>query len=779
MGLIDDADITDDINIPVWNPDGATLEDQNKRMTLAQLATYIQATPLPYIALGDNPPASGAIRVDGSSFSGLLLNAINNTNELVIGLGSTLGYIGTATANDFSFYRNNAALLTYSGAAFYPETTNIIDLGLTGKRFKSLFLSGNLDVTGNIVIGGNITITGNVAVTGNITAALVTSTFSGNLTGNVTGNLTGLASSASVLNPGRTINGVAFDGSTNITVTAAAGTLTGTTLAANVVTSSLTSVGTLDTLTVASLITVSAGGITVTGNSTITGTLGGLTGLTVVSGGASITGDTFIIPTAGAGKFRVTSAATPGAYFTTYHQAQANELPECQLITNPETGASGNLALFTGNGTAGLKVGAYYYDTGNAIIRAGWELINGAHGGANGLLSLMPTGGDIRVGNNYGSISEATNLVLYGAQAVYPAGTETLRIGAGGFRVAGNSVITGDLAVSGTITGTYAAAAGSLTGTTLAANVVTSSITTIGTLIAGAVPASLVTAGTFGAGSYVTTGSLTSSAFIPSGSTVPTNGMYLPAANTVGFATNTVLQLSILTTGITVVGNYVSTAGKALFGAAPGSGSAINVDIATHTSILGMYNGATLIGQFSAVGTTDVVLTARASVNLNFAANNITKWFIPTEAAGTSSLRSSSAIANIRSGATSFNIQDSTGAANNLAITDSGLVTLRNTLTVTLGTITASRPAISSTVTWDNIAIAFIHNFVNITNTNSAAGALIAQWQVGGANQFTVSKAGLVDAKSYAVNGAAGVSGTSTAGTGTVTFVNGIVTAFT
>mgnify|MGYP001576207605 CR=1 FL=1 len=44
------------------------------------------------------------------------------------------------------------------------------------------------------------------------------------------------------------------------------------------------------------------------------------------------------------------------------------------------------------------------------------------------------------------------------------------------------------------------APAGTLTGTTLAANVVTSSLTTIGTLVAGAVPASLVTAGTFGNG---------------------------------------------------------------------------------------------------------------------------------------------------------------------------------------------------------------------------------------------------------------------------------------
>ena len=84
----------------------------------------------------------------------------------------------------------------------------------------------------------------------------VTSTsFNGPLTGSVTGSVTGNASSASTLQTARTINGVSFNGSANITVTAAAGTLTGTSLNSTVVTSSLTSVGTLNTLTVTGLVT--------------------------------------------------------------------------------------------------------------------------------------------------------------------------------------------------------------------------------------------------------------------------------------------------------------------------------------------------------------------------------------------------------------------------------------------------------------------------------------------------------------------------------------------
>ncbi len=68
------------------------------------------------------------------------------------------------------------------------------------------------------------------------------------ITGTNTGdqiNITGNAATATKLATAKNINGVAFDGSADITVTTDAGTLTGTTLASNVVNSSLTSVGTL------------------------------------------------------------------------------------------------------------------------------------------------------------------------------------------------------------------------------------------------------------------------------------------------------------------------------------------------------------------------------------------------------------------------------------------------------------------------------------------------------------------------------------------------------
>jgi hypothetical protein len=64
------------------------------------------------------------------------------------------------------------------------------------------------------------------------------------------GALSGNATTATTLATARNINGVSFNGSADVTVPAAAGTLTGSTLAAGVTASSLTSVATLGSLTV-------------------------------------------------------------------------------------------------------------------------------------------------------------------------------------------------------------------------------------------------------------------------------------------------------------------------------------------------------------------------------------------------------------------------------------------------------------------------------------------------------------------------------------------------
>lgn len=101
---------------------------------------------------------------------------------------------------------------------------------------------------------GNLTPHTDAGLTYNASnATLTATTFVGALTGNASGSsgsCTGNAATATALETARAINGVDFDGTAAITVTAAAGTLTGSTLASGVTSSSLTSVGTLGSLTV-------------------------------------------------------------------------------------------------------------------------------------------------------------------------------------------------------------------------------------------------------------------------------------------------------------------------------------------------------------------------------------------------------------------------------------------------------------------------------------------------------------------------------------------------
>jgi hypothetical protein len=105
-------------------------------------------------------------------------------------------------------------------------------------------------------------------------------------------NIGGNAATATKLATVRKINTVDFDGSADITVTAAAGTLTGTTLASNVVSSSLTSVGTIATGTWnGTTIAIANGG---TGKTTKTEAFDALSPMTtsgdIIYGGTSGTG---------------------------------------------------------------------------------------------------------------------------------------------------------------------------------------------------------------------------------------------------------------------------------------------------------------------------------------------------------------------------------------------------------------------------------------------------------------------------------------------------------
>lgn len=147
------------------------------------------------------------------------------------------------------------------------STTNSLGRGtyLIGNNFDgSSATTWSVDAASSNIIGKIVARDS----AGNFSAGTVTADLIGDVTGNVTSitgtsrfdiieantfigaSLTGNANTASRLATPVNINGVAFDGSVSITVSAAANTLTGNTIPPNVTQSSLTSIGTLADLRV-------------------------------------------------------------------------------------------------------------------------------------------------------------------------------------------------------------------------------------------------------------------------------------------------------------------------------------------------------------------------------------------------------------------------------------------------------------------------------------------------------------------------------------------------
>lgn len=192
-----------------------------------------------------------------------------------INLSSLKSLVGNLTGN-----ADSASILTpgrlingvfFDGAndiTIKSSTTNILTRGtyLTGTNFDgSSSTTWSVDATPNNIIGKVVARDSS----GNFEAGTITANLIGNVSGNVTSigtstfnivqanefvgaTLSGNAFTATKLQTPRTINGVLFDGSENINVPVPGASVTGTTLATNIVESSLTSVSTLNNLDVSS-----------------------------------------------------------------------------------------------------------------------------------------------------------------------------------------------------------------------------------------------------------------------------------------------------------------------------------------------------------------------------------------------------------------------------------------------------------------------------------------------------------------------------------------------
>ncbi len=168
----------------------------------------------------------------------LLENTTASTSGATLQQSSSLGFLG--------HYWGTTATAADSTASF---TETLIPTSAAGRApFTLTWQAGN---------GGTDM---NTVMTLSNAGVLTSTTFTGALSGNAT--------TATTLQTARAINGVNFDGSGAITVAAAAGTLTGATLASGVTASSLTSFGSSPTIVTPSITT----GFTI-GGSAATGTI--------------------------------------------------------------------------------------------------------------------------------------------------------------------------------------------------------------------------------------------------------------------------------------------------------------------------------------------------------------------------------------------------------------------------------------------------------------------------------------------------------------------------
>jgi hypothetical protein len=194
--------------------------------------------------------------------TGITLSSLRKVKGSLVGNATSATFLeNPRTINGVSF--NGGSNITVKSS-----TTNRLIKGdyLTGSDFDgSSEVTWAVDATSSNIIGKVVvrnssggfaagTITADLvgAVTGNVTAASGTSTFNRIVANEFIGpTLSGNAFSATKLVAARTINGVLFDGTANVTVPASAQTLTGTFINPSVAESNLSTVGLLTNLNVA------------------------------------------------------------------------------------------------------------------------------------------------------------------------------------------------------------------------------------------------------------------------------------------------------------------------------------------------------------------------------------------------------------------------------------------------------------------------------------------------------------------------------------------------
>ena len=404
---------------------------------------------------------------------------LGNTSILTTNLNGKVGIGYTTNPNLYSIDVNGASNIVgqlrlgstiTNGTYTYtlPSATGTLAT-LTGtETFTNKTLTSPVLTTPSLGVAGATSVN-KVAITAPLTSATLTiadtktltvsndATVSGTNTGDQT-TITGNAATATKLAASKNINGVAFDGSVDITVTAAAETLTGTTLNSTVTGSSLTSVGTLAGLTVTDPIAGS-----------VTGTASNVTELVAIANGGTNSTATATAGGIGYGTgiaHAYTDAGTAGQVLS----SNGLGVPIWILpssVAVPYTGATGavnlgandltvnGLTIGKGGGTSvsntAIGVDALYSNTigDHNLANGANALYNNTEGANNTAIGTSALASNTKGSNNTGvgyfsnvATNNLTNATAIGAEAIVNT-SNTIQLG--------NSAVT-DVKTSGTIT---------------------------------------------------------------------------------------------------------------------------------------------------------------------------------------------------------------------------------------------------------------------------------------------------------------------------------------
>lgn len=195
-----------------------------------QTATNISVTPYGNLAATNVQTALQELDDEKIAKTGGVV-----TGELLIGTAGTFGFEGS-TANAYETYLSVVDPTADRAIVFPDQSGNVIVSGNASIVNADINASAGIVDTklATIATAGKVSNSATTAVSTNTASAIVARDSSGNFSaGTITAALTGTASTATALATARTIQGVSFDGSANITVaTAGSGiSVTGTAIA--------------------------------------------------------------------------------------------------------------------------------------------------------------------------------------------------------------------------------------------------------------------------------------------------------------------------------------------------------------------------------------------------------------------------------------------------------------------------------------------------------------------------------------------------------------------